>query len=152
MPTKLCSCSKHSRRGGLTLIEVLAAITLTSTLLATVVVAHRNHATQIQRTRKIVTAVDLADQLLYSWAAAGMSPPRSGGGQVENADGYRWETEVIQRAAADDILPLEVVELRVYQVEDRTSPLFTLQLATPPVSRDSDLAPTRLAHNDVRAQ
>lgn len=108
-------CVKYSGscdRLGMTLVEVIVALALLSTLLVAVLVAFTKNAERIRAGLATQRAAMAADELLYDWAKRGVSPPPHGEGDVPGLEGYQWETRVLSHKLRDS-LGLDIVQLRV---------------------------------------
>jgi prepilin-type N-terminal cleavage/methylation domain-containing protein len=83
--------SQLSKRRGLTLIEVVASITLLSTLLAAMLVAFERHSRQIRRAQRTLAATAAADQWLAVWLQDPEGFPSEGSGGIPGSD-FTWRT------------------------------------------------------------
>ena len=115
MRTKYKTCFRCSPPGGLTLIEVVAAITILGTILVGVVLAKARHTHQIALTQKLNRAVQAGDELISNWwtSQAGVPIGRAG---VLGADGWlTWQTRIVGNPV------VEKLGARVVRVEFRES-------------------------------
>lgn len=112
--------SKCCGRPGLTLIEVMTALALLSTLLVTVLLGFTRNARHLRAALVQRRAVAAVDALLYDWLQRGQDPPRQGEGDLPGMEGYRWETRVVSRKLRQS-LGLEIVRLQVH-AKDPTYP------------------------------
>ena len=101
--------ARHRRRPrprrGVTLIEVLAGLTLLGTLLASLVVANAEQARQAGRAADRLRAVAALDALLTGWHAEGAPLPPGPGGNLPPAPGAGgdrlvWSARRVRRAGA----------------------------------------------------
>ena len=125
-------CFNGSAATGLTLIEVLAALALLSTLLVGVLVAFDRHAEQIQRARRTLDVIERVDALLYEWTESGSGVPYNDRGRVPGGDHLLWETRVVNTRYRED-LGVDVVRLEVFSQRETVSagPLVSLEMAVP---------------------
>jgi len=104
----------NSRPPGLTLIELLAALAILGTLLASVIVAKGQFVHQWRLGRDKAEAVRLADDLLTQWRAeAGPGVTLAPATEGELPRGWRWEVEQIQPAGLEG-WGAELATLRVF--------------------------------------
>lgn len=115
MRTKYKTCFRCSPPGGLTLIEVVAAITILGTILVGVVLAKARHTHQIALTQKLTQAVQAADGLIWTWWTSEQGVPIGREG-VAGADGWlTWQTRIVGNPV------IEKLGARVVRVEFRES-------------------------------
>lgn len=125
-------CLNCCIRRGLTLIEVVTALAILSTLLVGILVAFKKNAEHIRTklaTRQAATAVD---KLLSGWAEQGLYPPEQERGDLPGVDGFTWETRVVSREYRNT-LGLNVVRLRVHAepTSDESTPVLAIDLPVP---------------------
>jgi hypothetical protein len=83
------------RRRATTLVEVIAALVVLGTVLASVIVARGRFLRQRAAADRQLRAVEAADRLVDGWTAGGTSfdaVPRFGSGPLPEGEGYRWRT------------------------------------------------------------
>jgi prepilin-type N-terminal cleavage/methylation domain-containing protein len=116
---------------GLTLIEVLAALAILSTLIAGVLVALGRSQRQWVRAHRQLEAVSAADALIASWWQ-GKGVPVSASGVLPGEAGMRWQTVPIPSFDAARLYA-QVVRLQVYLGEGRSgaAPLVSVDLLRP---------------------
>lgn len=123
------SCSADR---GLTLIEVVVALALLSTLFVGVLVAFNRHAEQIRESRKTLDVVRRLDALLYEWRAEGGTVPPDDTGEFPGDDDLVWKTEVVgtryRRNLGVDVVRITVQPRRKAR-SDRV--VVALELAVP---------------------
>lgn len=129
--------SSFCRRRALTLIEVLTALAILSTLLVGVLVAFRKNAERIRTELAVRQAVAGVDQLLFSWAQQGLYAPARAEGKLPGSDGLIWQTRVVSHRF-HDTLGLDIVRLQVHadRAVNRLTPLVTIELPVPGGSDD----------------
>lgn len=118
-------------RQGLTLIEVVAGIVLLGTLLVTILMAFKAHATQIQAANQRLEAIRQTDRLLMTWMKAESLPGVGESDTFPNNPELRWEmvqseSEPLGRLQAE-IMRLEVFSTTELQTE---RPLTSVELLT----------------------
>jgi prepilin-type N-terminal cleavage/methylation domain-containing protein len=128
-------CSKYLRCGerrALTLIEVMTALALLSTLLVGMLLAFTKNAEQIRRDALVCRSVSAADSLLRKWADENGYPPRQGQGSVPGTDEFVWQTRP-QKRAPSGLLGLNVVNLEIFLKDAGRSsePVLVIQVPVP---------------------
>ena len=103
----------HACRG-LTLIEVVASLALLGGLLTAMVMAHARHVKQLADADRQMNAVAAADALLTQWWQDPASFPIAREGTVPNHPRLAWRTEVVTRAAVEQ-LGGQVVRLEIHE-------------------------------------
>jgi len=144
MQKKWNNSSPPSRRAGLTLIEVIAAIAILGTLLVGIVLAKSRHTQQIALTQRQNDAVRAADELIASWWVAEQGFPIGQWGALADDPTMVWETEIVRNAEVDDmgarVLRLQLSEARVDLADDPADAvLVTVDLVIPLEQKRSDL-------------
>ncbi len=113
MTEKLPTCLPCSRRAGVSLIEVIAAIAIMGTILAGVVMSKARHTRQIALTQRTQQAVLATDQLITNWWASKEGVPVGTSGTI--SDGLlAWETYTIPDRKMQ-ALSARVVRVSVYE-------------------------------------
>jgi hypothetical protein len=97
----------------MTLIEVIAGLTLMAILLAIATTSFRQHAAQVHRAADVREAVNVADDLLAHWFGDPSTFPRRASGIVGEGRTMRWQTEV-QDKRWHRPLGIEIVRLTLY--------------------------------------
>lgn len=122
----------HSLKGGLTLIEVVGALALLSTLLVGILLAFARHERQIRQSRRTIEVVDEVDKLLYMWMSQGGAVPRDASGTMPEDVNLVWRTETVSFAHRD-VLGIDVVRLEVTSKSDAypAKPIVSLDLPVP---------------------
>ncbi len=133
--------SDCSTKAGLTLVEVLAALALLSTLLVGTLMAHSRHAEQIRRSRRTLDALRRVDELLYRWMATDGLIPRTATGSLpgegeSGEDEWIWRTRLLSRDHCQS-LKVDVVRLEVFPRREAAArqPVVALDLAVPAAQR-----------------
>lgn len=120
MKQTFTTCSPSSRRAGLTLIEVVAAIAILGTVLVSTVIAKSLHTRQLALAQRQQLAVRAADELISKWWASSTGIPIGEQGVMDGELKLRWETRVVANAA------IRSWGARVVRVEFRsTEPALT---------------------------
>ena len=126
---------KHSiscRQQGLTLIEVVTALALLSTLLVSIMIAFGKNADRIRAGLAARRAITSVDTLLLSWAEQGVYPPAADRGELPDVPEFTWETKLVSRHLRNT-LGLDIISLtvRAEGTESDGSPIISLELAVP---------------------
>lgn len=111
------------RSTGVTLIEVLAALTLLGSLAVVMVLSRGQLMSQHRRAEQKLEAVRVADALLASWWAEGSgSVPINADGAVATHENWVWDTRAITKR---DLEPFEarVVRLRILDTQTTGEPI-----------------------------
>lgn len=110
---KSAMCLRCSRQDGLTLVEVVAAITILGTVLVGVVLSKSRHTHQAALTQRQNVAVRATDGLIANWWASPGGVPVSESGVIEAEIPLTWTTRVVENKAIEDLGALVVrVEVR----------------------------------------
>lgn len=111
------------RHAGMTLIEVLAALSLLGSLAVAMVLARGRLVEQHRAAEQKLKAVDAADQLLLQWWSGDSKQiPVNTSGMVEQNPGWTWETEQI----SDRVLTpydAQIVRLRILESAEAGPPV-----------------------------
>ncbi len=129
----MCGRSLNSCRSrGLTLIEVITALAILSTLLVGMLVAFKKNSEQIHTQLAVREATSSVDQLLFVWARQGIYPPARSSGDLPDTDNMTWETWPVT-GEHRDTLGLDIIRLSVYANDnrDRSVPVLSLELPIP---------------------
>lgn len=125
-------CSSSCKRRGLTLIEVVTALAILSTLLVGMLAAFRKNADRVRTQLAVREATAGVEQLLFSWTQQGLYPPTQGNGQLPGVDGFRWETRVASRQYRETLgVDIVCLEIRRDDAPRRSPPVITLELPVP---------------------
>ena len=120
-------------RTGITLVEVVAGMTLLASLATGVVLAYGAHQKQLRRAELRIDAVHVADQLLAQWYSGEEAVPRNRRGRVF-AEGERWiwKTETTEVALIGS-LPVERIRVEVHWewIRHDQPPLAVVELIAP---------------------
>lgn len=120
-----------SRHKGLTLLEVVAALALLSTLLVAVLAAHDRLAKQTLRGRLRLEAIDAADALLAEWTLTQPMSIPGAKGRVKSNQRLYW---YLSARSERDLEPLgvQVARLEVYDGEKESgeNALATIEFLT----------------------
>jgi len=144
MKTNWTTCSPCSRRAGLTLIEVVAAIAILGSLLVGIVLAKSRHTRQIALSQRTDAAVRAADQLIAGWWADPLGIPIDKSGRLDAEPTLTWRTRVVENRPINQ-LAAQVVRVEIYEAaagETATTaadPLVTVELVLPmPAPEEAD--------------
>lgn len=124
----------------MTLIEVITALAILGTILATVVLAKAKHTRQLTLAHRQLEAVAATDQMLCVWWLDPDTIPRSGSGTVPGQSNFSWETHV------EETNPIENINASIVRLEVRDKgtkgsapPLVTLDLVlSEPTDEEKD--------------
>jgi len=108
------NCFLRSRRSGLTLIEVVAAIAILGTILVGVVLARSRHSRQLAQSRQQARAVRVADEQIAEWWSGPMGIPVDRRGVSTEDDSYEWETRIVRNPAVEK-LGARIVRVSIYE-------------------------------------
>lgn len=124
MKTKWTKYLHTSRRDGLTLIEVVAAIAILGTILVGVVMAKAKHTRQMATSQRQMVAVRAADELLSAWYSSRQGVPVGAHGVMLTNPSLKWETRVVENQTATR-LRARVVRFEVTDMESGDSLMDT---------------------------
>lgn len=124
--------SESCKSRALTLIEVITALALLSTLLVGMLVAFKKNAERIRTELVVREVVAGVDQLLLAWAQQGTYPPARASGKLPGIDGFTWQTHVVSQQSRNT-LALDIVrlEVRAEQATDARVPIIAIELPVP---------------------
>jgi len=119
-----------------TLVEVVAGLTLLASLGAAVVVAFGAHRRQLHLAQNRLIAAEAADQLLAMWYSADQPIPRDASGFVPvGNESWIWRTRRINRPQRVGPVTAEIVRLEVlpsFTSDGSQRPLASVELLVPP--------------------
>jgi prepilin-type N-terminal cleavage/methylation domain-containing protein len=125
------------RRGGLTLIEVVAAIAILGAILVGIVLAKARHTHQLALARQTHVAVRAADGLIARWWAEPDGVPIGESGVLGADESLTWQTRLVENETVER-LGTRVARVEVYeskmgttQAADPGEPLVTVDLVLP---------------------
>src|SRR6056297_2078508 len=84
------SLTASNNRTGLTLIEVVAAIALLASLLASVLAAHNRLASQTRKAEQRLKAIEAADRLLAEWTSVDPMEIPAAEGEIRGKTPLVW--------------------------------------------------------------
>lgn len=90
------TCKTCSQRRALTLVEVVAAIAILGTVLVGVVLAKSRHTRQVVESKRMMAAIDAADDLILHWWTSPEGVPANGRGVTGKDGAFTWETNVVE--------------------------------------------------------
>lgn len=95
---------RRPARHGMTLVEIVAALTLAATLLVSVLTAYGRSVRQGRLAERRLTAIRVADRLMAEWFRPGGTPPLPGPGETTSGDvigqsGWTWRLAPLDSAA-----------------------------------------------------
>ncbi|QDU70610.1 type IV pilus modification PilV family protein [Mucisphaera calidilacus] len=114
--TPSTSCSPPTR-AGLTLIEVVAALAILGTILATMVMAKSYHTRQLANADKQSRAVTLTDNLIAAWWTDEKGIPIGAAGTFPTEPEFIWQTQIVRNDPVQD-LGARVVRIIVAEKSD----------------------------------
>ena len=91
----------------MTLVELVAGLTLLASVLVGVLLAFAAHQRQARSALKRTAACNAADQLLSNWYADQERVPRNARGSIGGAVPMVWTTRTIQRTRVES-LPVDI--------------------------------------------
>ena len=121
----------NSSRRGITLVEVVAGMTLLASLATGVLLAFGAHQKQLRRAEQRIDAVQVADQLVGRWYAGKGIPRNTSGRVLFKQEPWIWNTRTIDRSAVGS-LPVEKLRIEIYREmnrQDRRASAFVELLA-----------------------
>jgi type II secretory pathway pseudopilin PulG len=120
-------------RSGITLVEVVAGMTLLASLASGMLLALGAHQRQLRRAEQQIVAAEVADRLLGQWYAGYETIPRNRQGRVvAEQETWIWRTRTVEVTAVGSIL-IERVRLEIFRSgnrQDRT-PSVVVELIAP---------------------
>lgn len=111
---RLETFSRRSRRAGLTLIEVVAAVAILGVILVGTVLANARHTRQLALAEQRSAAIRATDALLMQWWSSPDGIPVNERGAVADSDGLTWRTSVVADRAIEQ-LEAQVVQVAIHQ-------------------------------------
>jgi prepilin-type N-terminal cleavage/methylation domain-containing protein len=87
---------KRATHRAFTLLEVVVALVLMGTLVATSIVSLAAYKKQMQFSQQRVTAVRLADEILTRWYELKQGPPFLDRGVIESDGTWSWRTQPVR--------------------------------------------------------
>jgi prepilin-type N-terminal cleavage/methylation domain-containing protein len=156
MKSKSTTCSRCSRRAGLTLIEVVAAIVILGTILVGVVLARSRHARQIHLAERKALAVRAADALLTAWWTDANAIPVGEEGRAGPEETFAWQLRAVHNADVERIggqaVRLTLRNAVTSPANPSDGPLATVDLVLPapqPTNKDDDPHAQRRADREA---
>jgi hypothetical protein len=125
------------RRLALTLIEVVAGMTILGTVLASLIVARARYLEQWSRAERKQAAVEAADALLSSWCGGPAPSLRPATGELKETH-LLWRTSFVRNCPE---LDARIMRLEIFDAEDPGRPLKPRPLAQVEVVVDAPPAP-----------
>lgn len=117
----------------MTLVEVVAGMTLLASLATGMLLAYGAHQKQLRRAEQRIDAIDVADKLLARWYSGNETLPRNRRGRVfAEQEPWIWKTQTIEVAAVGS-MPVERIRVEIYREwnqQDR-QPLAVVELFAP---------------------
>ena len=110
------------RRHGLTLLEVVAGLTLLATLLVGTILTYGSHIRQVKAAQQRLNATEIAERLLVEWYESEDGPPIRDEQIIEGTEGLRWRTTPLE---ATDSNPFQarIVRLEIFDPKTGAEPL-----------------------------
>lgn len=125
------NCSKPNRRRptrpGLTLIEIVAAITLAATLLVGVLSAYGGAVRQSRAAQRRLEALGVIDELMREWFRPGGTVPLPAGqttasGEIPEHPHWNWRLQRAADSAVRSTGPLEICTVSVWRLAGGDEP------------------------------
>ncbi len=107
----------RTRRRGLTLIEVVAAIVILGSSVTAMLMARANNLGQLSDARRQMTARAIAQELIAEWRLAKVDLTAPASGSVEGEPGWSWRRSV-ESARLPGNLQGQDVRLEIIRVND----------------------------------
>ena len=125
------------RRGGVTLIETVAAVAILGSSLVSLVMASAKLTVQSRRAQDRIVACEIADNQLRNWWQDPKKLPRNASGQVPEYEGWTWRTRETENKQADDLRGRAVVlEIRSPAAKD-SDPSVSVEIILPKKTNDN---------------
>lgn len=107
-----------TRRSGLTLVEVLAALVLVASVISGVVVTQSRSLAQLRATRDLATASQLARELVTEWQ---LNAPLARSGEFAGKTGWSWTRSELPEDPLElpDVLRVQLNVFKVNLTGDR---------------------------------
>jgi len=103
----------------MTLVEVVAGMTLLASLATGMLLAFGAHQKQLRRAEHRIDAIAIADQLLGQWYSGQQNIPRNRWGRVvANQERWVWTTRTIELATVG-AMPVERIRVEIHRERDR---------------------------------
>ena len=121
MKTRSRRCSTCLRRPGLTLLEVVASLTLLATLLVGTILAYGSHIDQVKAAQQRLQATQIAERLLVAWYETEAGVPPRDENVIEGTEGLRWRTMPLD---VDDsnLFQARVIRFEIFDPSDGVKP------------------------------
>jgi prepilin-type N-terminal cleavage/methylation domain-containing protein len=97
------TCLPISRRGGLTLIEVIIAIAILGMILVGIVLAKSRHMRQFGVAKRKQAAVRATDELITRWWSRPAGVPMDASGGVKGPPALKWRTKLIEKPGLEPL-------------------------------------------------
>jgi prepilin-type N-terminal cleavage/methylation domain-containing protein len=124
--------TNYSRRNGLTLLEVLAAVAILGTILVGVVIAKSRHTRQLAATERLDAAVRAADELIAAWWASPRGIPIDDSGELGTDGSLVWRTRTVANKEIESLGARVVrVEVRSRAIVAFDTPVVAVEVVLP---------------------
>ena len=108
---------------GVTLVEILAALTILGVSITTVLVAQAKCLQHLEVSRLELTSRQVAGELLVSWRLEKEDTTVESGGDIDSLEGWSWSRSARQIAIAEAAHVTEITLEVIYRNPDgRTAP------------------------------
>jgi hypothetical protein len=124
------------RSRGLTLIEILGALVILSTLFVGILVAKGRSIRQLYHAEEKAAAIELTDALVSKWWSNPAQFPRNKRGKIEGHENREWRTSIISN---DQLRRLGAQQVRVELFDADSTHRVLVQLDV--VLPDPDFVP-----------
>ena len=121
---------------GLTLIEVVAAMTLLGTLLVAVVMTTGKLTASSHLATKRVEAYRAADKLITGWWGDTENFPKNDSGKVEGHEMWQWKTSTVEAEIKN--VDAELVTLEIVETDKEAEPLARVEFLLKKITKDND--------------
>lgn len=123
----------NAARSAMTLVEVVAGMTLLASLATSMLLAYGVHQKQLRRAEQRINAINVADTLIAQWYSGSETIPRNRQGRViSQQEPWIWKTQTIDVAAVGT-LPIERIRVEIYREWNQRDgrPLAIVELLAP---------------------
>ena len=118
---------KKRNRSGLTLVEIVASISLASMAIVMILSAVAQHQRQLKRVAQKKEAAQHLELQLADWLESSEPLPHNETGQFETTDQFVWQAKTINSPSANR-WQARKVEIQVFDNSDLSSPVLKMEL------------------------
>ncbi len=121
-------------RSGLTLVEIVASISLASLAIVLILNAVTQHQRQLKRVALKKQATQHLELMLADWFEEGQPLPENETGEFKTTERYFWQTQTIARSNGPT-WKTRTIKITVFETANPTTPVTDLEIiANPAVS------------------